>query len=122
MNTDASSVPISSLAKVIRSKNAGPFQITVDFLFPDLAAFELVRASGVIDRETVAAAYGVPLDRVAGVYYWESARAVKVTIDRTASAGSPGDLDCYGAQQHAPLLRFRVPLVMSTATTDDGVV
>jgi hypothetical protein len=45
-----------------------------------------------------------------GVYFWESALAVKVTLKRDISAGAPGDRDCYGAQQHAPLL----PLLIRT--------
>ena len=47
---------IAKLAKVIRSKNAGPFQLTIDLLFPARETFELVRTSGVIDREIVAPA------------------------------------------------------------------
>ena len=104
--------PIASVAKVIRSKNAGPFQITVDFLFADADDYHRVVRSEVITRESVAEAYGLPLERVRGVYFWESALAVKVTLDREISAGAPGDPDCYGAQQHAPLLAFTVPVAV----------
>ena len=98
------------MAKVIRSKNAGPFQLTIDFLFDDPDAYHRVVRSEVITRETVAEAYGLPLERVRGVYFWQAALAVKVTLDREISAGAPGDLDCYGAQQHAPLLAIMVPV------------
>ena len=103
-------VPIASLARVIRSKNAGPFQLTIDFLFRDRAAYDLVESAGVLTRESVARAYGIPLARVQGIYFWRTALAVKVTLDREISAGAPGDNDCYGAQQHAPLLALGVPV------------
>ena len=84
----ASSDPIESLAKVIRSKNAGPFQFTIDFLFADRETYDRVVRAEVITRESVASAYGLPLERVRGVYFWEAALAIKVTIDREISAGA----------------------------------
>lgn len=101
--------PIAELAKVIRSKNAGPFQFTIDFLFGDRESYDRVLRSEVITRETVAELYGLPRERVRGVYFWAAALAIKVTIDREVSAGAADDRDCYGAQQHAPLLAIRVP-------------
>lgn len=109
MTTVKRSVPISSLARIIRSKNAGPFQLTVDLLFPTEESYALVRDSGVVTPAAVAAAYQIPLSDVRGVYFWDTALAVKVTLARGPSAGAPGDLDCYGAQQHAPLLGLMVP-------------
>jgi hypothetical protein len=110
--------PIASLARVIRSKNAGPFQFTVDFLFVDRDSYERVVRAEVVTREVVAELYGLPLERVRGVYFWSSALALKVTIDREVSAGAPGDSDCYGAQQHAPLLAIRVPETPVSAFID----
>ena len=102
--TDSAPVTIGSLARIVRSKNAGPFQFTVDVLFASAHAYLRVRDSGALTRSRVAAAYGVSPDRVSGPYFWDAALAVKVTLDREISAGAPGDNDCYGAQQHAPLL------------------
>ena len=47
--------------------------------------------------------YGVPADSVQ-VYPYAPAMALKITMDRRVVAGSPGDGDVYGAQQHGPLL------------------
>ena len=110
--------PIAALAKVIRSKNAGPYQLSVDFLFDDRATYDRVVRSEVITREVVAELYGLPLERVRGVYFWATALAVKVTLDRDVSAGAPGDRDCYGAQQHAPLLAIRVPELAAGGAAD----
>lgn len=108
--TEPGDTSIAALAQVIRSKNAGPFQFTVDVLFRDRDAYERVVRSEVVTRESVAELYGLPAERVRGVYFWPSALALKVTLDREVSAGAPGDPDCYGAQQHAPLLAIRVPV------------
>ena len=39
------------IAKVIRSKNSGPFQITLDVLFEDGETYRKIRESGIISRE-----------------------------------------------------------------------
>ncbi len=101
---------LADLAQVIRSKNAGPFELTFDILFPDRETFEKVRASGVITRELVATLYRIPLDHVLHLVFVPHARAVKVTIVRPVPSGSVGDSDVYGAQQHAPWLDVEIPL------------
>lgn len=108
--SDARRLSLQSLASVIRSKNAGPFQYTVDVLFAEEESYELVKSSGVVTRERVAELYNVPLEKVTGVYFWDTAFALKVTLVRDHAAGSPGDNDCYGAQQHVPLLAISVPV------------
>ncbi len=100
---------LADLAQVIRSKNAGPFELTFDIIFPDVETFQMVRDSGVITRELVARLYGLPLDRVLHLVFVPSARAVKATIVRPVPSGSVGDTDVYGAQQHAPWLDVEIP-------------
>ena len=103
-------VNITGLAKVIRSKNAGPFQITLDIMFKDRESYDLVKRQGLITRELIARLYGLPLDRVLSVVYYDAADSIKATIARAVSSGTVGDADVYGAQQHAPLLDIEVPL------------
>lgn len=38
--------------------------------------------------------------------YFDPAKAVKVTIKRPIPSGALGEVDVYGAQQHAPLVHF----------------
>ena len=40
------------LAAVIRSKNSGPFELTLDIFFEDRAVYEAVKASDAFDRGT----------------------------------------------------------------------
>lgn len=99
---------LPELASVLRSKNAGPFQVTLDLLFDNAASYHRVLDSGVLSPERVAALYGVPSTAV-DVIPFEMALAIKVTLPRHRSSGSPGDTDVYGAQQHALLLTLDVP-------------
>ncbi len=50
---------IAELAQVVRSKQAGPYRLTLDIVFDDPAVFERVRRSRVITRELIARLYGV---------------------------------------------------------------
>ena len=51
-------------ARVIRSKNAGPFELTLDIMFKDAATFAQFRAQDLITAAGIAAAYGVPRSHV----------------------------------------------------------
>lgn len=102
---------LSDLASVFRSKNAGPFQVTIDLIFVDEATFRRVAGSGVVSPETVAGLYQVSADDVHIVPY-ARAKAIKVTLPRlwgASGAGSAGDRDVYGAQQHGPLMGLNIP-------------
>ncbi len=106
----AKTVNITELAKVIRSKNAGPFQITFDIMFKDPESYERVKRLGLINRELIARLYHLPLERVLSVINYDAAYSIKATIARQVSSGTVGDTDVYGAQQHAPLLDIEVPV------------
>ena len=99
---------LRDLASTIRSKNAGVDHITFDIIFKDRAAFETVRDSGVLSPKTVAALYGIPLDRITDFVVFEPANAVKFTIRRRRPSGSPGESDVFGSQQYAPLFGIEV--------------
>ena len=99
---------LKNLAKVIRSKNAGALQITLDVMFADEATYLRVRDSGALGAHRIAGLYGLSHNEVSVIPY-DVAYAIKVTIPRAAPSGDPTDSDVYGAQQHAPLLDIVVP-------------
>ena len=100
---------LSDLATVIRSKNAGPFELTFDVLFSDASVYQRVVRSGQLSAQSFASLYGIAIDDVLSVIEFEPALAIKVTIKRTRSSGALGESDVYGAQQHAPLLQLDIP-------------
>ena len=100
---------LPDLATVIRSKNAGPFELTFDILFSDPYDYQRVVRSGQLSAESFASLYGIALEDVLSVIEFEPALAIKITIKRTRSSGALGESDVYGAQQHAPLLQLDIP-------------
>src|SRR5437899_1135861 len=100
---------IDTAESMLRSKNAGPFQITIDIFFKEHAVYVAFKEEGALTPAAVAKLYQIDVADVLGIYFWDVTSAVKVTLRRSASAGSIFDNDCYGAQQHAPLLNVRVP-------------
>ena len=98
---------LMELAKVLRSKNAGPLQVTLDLMFADSNAYEIAVQSEALTAPRIAALYGVEPTTVA-VIPFRAALAIKMVIDRPVIAGSPGDRDVYGAQQHPPLLEMEL--------------
>jgi hypothetical protein len=104
------SVPLSELAAIIRSKNAGPYRITLDILFSDPQRYRLVRDSGSLTRESIARAYGISSDNITSFFAVDMANAIKVTLKRPRTQGHFGESDVYGCQQHAPLLELPISI------------
>ena len=96
------------IARVVRSKNAGPGTLTLDLFFETEADFRAAAQAPGLSPEAVAALYGVAEESVRVIPY-APANAIKIAIPRRVLAGSPGDRDVYGAQQHAPILEVDIP-------------
>ena len=100
---------IPDIAKACKSKNAGPFELTLDVVFDERSMYERVRATGVLDAELFARLYHVRPEDVLFTAY-PAGNAFKATIPRLIASGDVGDTDIYGAQQHAPLLDVEIPI------------
>lgn len=98
------------LAKTIRSKNAGTDKITFDIIFREKENYELVKNSGVLNRELVSRIYGLRDEEIADFVEYDPAYAIKFTIYRRRPSGSPGESDVFGCQQYAPLLDIEIPV------------
>ena len=99
---------LGDLARLIRSKNAGPFVLTFDVMFDDEATYRRVVNSGALTRPRFAALYGVPEEDVL-LFAHDAARAIKVSIPRPYVQCDLDDGDAYGGQQHAPVVELDVP-------------
>ena len=100
---------IREIAQVCKSKNAGPFEVTIDVVFDDPAVFARVKAAGVLNPELFARLYNVDPAQVLFTVY-DAGYAFKATLPRRVPSGDLGDTDVYGAQQHAPLLDVEIPI------------
>ena len=94
-------------ARVLRSKNAGPLTVTLDLMFEDKARFDLAVQSPALSAAALARAYNIPAEDVR-VIPVPLALAIKVVLPRPIVAGSPGDTDVYGVQQHRPLMEIEL--------------
>jgi len=95
-------------AKILRSKNSGPFEITLDVLFDNEHDYKEVKNGDKLTKEVIAKAYNIESKDIHHFVYFDQSLGIKITIARKVSSGSPGDRDVYGAQQHAPLMDIEV--------------
>lgn len=99
---------LHELARLIRSKNAGPFELTIDLMFEDRASYDRVRDSGAVTVESIAQLYGLD---PSVIQYFEAdvAMALKFSFPRPSVSGSLDDTDLFGGQFHSPLVRLEIP-------------
>lgn len=88
------------LAKILRSKNAGPLYITFDIIFE--SRDEMLLAEREITKERVAAAYEID-PKYVDIIVYSVVNSIKITMPRKHISGSVYDDDIYGCQQHIPL-------------------
>lgn len=100
---------LKDIAAVIRSKNSGPYELTMDVIFTDRAAFEKFCAKQYFNAPLIARLYKIPEEQVLSIVEFPPAMAVKATIVRPLASGALGERDVYGAQQHVPLMNLELP-------------
>ena len=102
---------LKDLAKIIRSKNSGPYEITYDVMFANNDQYLQVKNSGVLTPEFICQLYSVQPSDIVTFMFFDPAQAFKFTLKRAAGSeqGSIGERDTFGAQQHAPLMDIEIP-------------
>lgn len=101
---------LKDVAAVIRSKNSGPYELTMDVIFTDRSAFDAFCEKKIFNTSVIAKLYQIPEDHVLSIVEFPPAMAVKATIVRPMASGALGERDVYGAQQHVPLMELDVDL------------
>lgn len=104
---------LSDIATVVRSKNAGPFDITVDVLFDTQAVYQLVKSSGLLNQDVVATLYKLHPSEISWAGFYDAALAFKATFPRKrngkpAAAGGFMENDVHASQHHVPLLTLKL--------------
>jgi hypothetical protein len=98
---------IGDLAGVVRSKNAGPFWLTIDVFCDTDEIFLRIARSPATDPGAIAEIYSVPADQVL-IWAISSLRTIKISFPRPTPQGSVGDRDMHAGQQYVPLLSIEV--------------
>jgi hypothetical protein len=98
---------LGDVAILIRSKNAGPFWMTLDLFFATDADYQRVAAPGILERLDIADLYRVPPDDVR-IFHLPDLRAIKISFPRPVTQGFFTDRDIHAGQQHIPLAQFAI--------------
>jgi hypothetical protein len=99
---------VGELAVLVRSKNAGPFWLTLDVFCGSEEVYHTLAAEGVITPERVAGLYRVDPASVR-VFRLANLHVIKVSFPRPVPQGAAGDRDMHAGQQHVPLARLEIP-------------
>lgn len=94
---------LKDVCRHVRSKNAGPFWITVDLFFDSEENFRRYGNAQVLGPELFCRLYGTDANHVK-LQSVESLRVVKISYPRTHPQGWAGERDMHGGQQFARLL------------------
>lgn len=91
--------------RLIRSKDAGPFMLTLDLFFSDADTHRAFRESGALEAPVIAQLYRLDPAEV-DVYDMDEISAMKISFPRPIPSGEFGDTDITGGQQYAVLVEF----------------
>ncbi|MCU1686798.1 MAG: hypothetical protein JWQ81_7537 [Amycolatopsis sp.] len=99
---------VGDQAALIRTKNAGPFWMTIDIFFATDAAYQYVAESGALTENAVARLYQTDPAAVL-LYRLPAIRVIKASFPRPVVQGSFADRDMHSGQQHVPVAGLVVP-------------
>ncbi len=100
--TDPGGAPrtLGDLALEVRSKNAGPFWMTLEAFMPDEESYRI--ADALITTELISDLYHIAPASMQ-IFRIPELRVVKVSFPRPVAQGSLHDRDMHAGQHHVPL-------------------
>ncbi len=99
---------LADLALEVRSKNAGPFWITMELFMRDADGYRLAADPGYLNEHVIARLYGIPAQSIQ-IFRLPELNVVKISYPRPVSQGSLRDRDIHAGQHHVPLALLAVP-------------
>jgi uncharacterized protein DUF4387 len=97
--------PIGDVADLVRSKNAGPFWLTLEIFCNTDEDYNCVADPAVITADRIAGLYRVAAGTVK-IFRLPALRVIKISFPRPNAQGGVHDRDMHSGQQHVPLLRL----------------
>lgn len=98
---------LHEMAKLIRTKNAGPFMLTIDILFETKEDYDRALLSKKLTRALIAEQYNISED-IVEYYECPLAYAIKFSFPRPNFVGAFEDTDIFGGQYHGPLVNIEI--------------
>ncbi len=94
---------LKDVCRYIRSKNAGPFWVTIDIFFDTEEGYRRHRTDPAISVAAIAELYGVAVDQVRR-FEIDTLSAIKMSYPRSQPQGGVLERDMHSGQQFVPLL------------------
>lgn len=94
---------LADVGAYVRSKNAGPFWLTIDVICDTAKDYARVVDSALTDPIAIAQIYGADPATIR-IFTIRSLHAVKISLPRPTVQGSIHDRDAHAGQQFVPLL------------------
>lgn len=100
--TDERRPTLGELAQEVRSKNAGPFWVTMELFMRSAEDYATVADEDFIDERVIARLYDLdPAD--IQIFRIPALNVVKISFPRPVAQGSLRDRDVHAGQHHVPL-------------------
>ncbi|MEV7074358.1 DUF4387 domain-containing protein [Streptomyces sp. NPDC093990] len=99
---------LGDLAHEVRSKNAGPFWVTMELFLRDADGYRIAADETYLNEGTVARLYGLDEADVL-MFRIPSLNVVKISFPRPVSQASLCDRDVHSGQHHVPLAVLPLP-------------
>lgn len=108
---------LGDMAAYVRSKNAGPFWVTIDIFCGDSDRFNRLRRAPGLERTAIARLYR---SRVQEILRFDMAdlNVIKISFPRSCAQGACRDADMHAGQLFVPLLGVEVDSNMGTPALD----
>ena len=98
---------VSEVCRHVRSKNAGPFWVTIDLSFPDRPTFDRYANASAFKPEAIGRLYEVD-PQLVKVFQIPDLLVVKISYARRRPQGGMVERDMHGGQQYVQLLDVEV--------------
>lgn len=117
---------LTDIAPVIRSKNSGPYEITLDVVFASPEVYSIIKSSSILAPSVISSLYNLSVDEIIWCGFFDQALGWKCTIPRIGievregvegdregkvvrvASGSFMESDVHASQQYAGLLKLEL--------------
>lgn len=105
---------LGDIASVLRSKNAGPYEVTFDVMFDSPPLYTLIKNSNLLTTALISKLYSIDEEDVVYCGFFDQAMAFKATIPRMkagkrSASGGFMENDVHGSGQYLPLMKVQLP-------------
>ncbi|MBQ1092789.1 DUF4387 domain-containing protein [Streptomyces sp. B93] len=105
---DTAPTTLGDLAHEVRSKNAGPFWVTMELFMRDVDGYRVAADETFLNEHTIADLYQVDAADVQ-MFRIPSLNVVKISFPRPVGQATLRDRDVHSGQHHVPLAVLPVP-------------